>query len=175
MPRCTPLGVDERLFHLEVAETYGTSRMPARDALLRLANEGYLVGTTRGFMAPTLSLEDVREIFEVRRLLEPQAIAGVAREIDSAAVEELLNTLRAEYADEDGDEMMQANMAFRRAWLGRVRNKRLADTICAPADHADGSPQYAEQRPDAPHRAERPGTVSRRADARWTKRKPAPA
>ncbi len=41
--------------------------MPAREALLRLANEGYLVGTTRGFVTPRLGLDDIREIFEVRR------------------------------------------------------------------------------------------------------------
>ena len=133
-----PLGPDDRLVDLEVAEVYGTSRMPARDALLRLANEGYLVGTTRGFTAPTLSLDDVREIFEVRRLLEPQAIASVAREIDAAAAEDLHQALlRARQAvdDEDGDEMTQANMAFRRAWLSRVKNKRLADTIARFVDH----------------------------------------
>ena len=47
-----PLKPDERLIDLEVASAYGTSRMPARDALLRLANEGYLVGTSRGFVMP---------------------------------------------------------------------------------------------------------------------------
>lgn len=133
-----PLGPEDRLVDLEIAEAYGTSRMPARDALLRLANEGYLVGTTRGFTAPTLSLEDVREIFEVRRLLEPQAIASVALDIDAAAVEDLRHALlRARKAahDEDGDEMMQANMAFRRAWLSRVGNKRLAGTIARFVDH----------------------------------------
>jgi len=133
-----PLGPEDRLIDLEVAEAYGTSRMPARDALLRLANEGYLVGTTRGFVVPTLTPDDVREIFEVRRLLEPQAIASVARTIDAAAIEELSQALlraRKAASDQDGDEMMQANMAFRRAWLSRVGNQRLAATIARFVDH----------------------------------------
>jgi len=133
-----PMGPEERLVDLEVAETYGTSRMPARDALLRLSNEGYLVGTTRGFVVPTLSLDDVREIFEVRRLLEPQALASVVREIDNAAENELTQALhraRQAVVDDNGDEMMQANMAFRRAWLSRVKNKRLAGTIARFVDH----------------------------------------
>jgi DNA-binding GntR family transcriptional regulator len=134
----TPLGPGERLFDLDVAATYGTSRMPARDALLRLVNEGYLVGTTRGFMAPTLGLDDVREIFEVRRMLEPQAIASVAKEIDAAACRELgdalLRARRAAAAD-DGEEMTLANMAFRHAWLSRVKNRRLAGTIARFVDH----------------------------------------
>lgn len=133
-----PLGPDDRLLDLEVAAMYGTSRMPARDALLRLANEGYLVGTTRGFITPTLSLEDVRDIFEVRRLLEPAALASVARQIDDATLAELAQALeRARRAAQgnDGDAMTLANMAFRDAWLGRVKNRRLAATIARFVDH----------------------------------------
>ncbi len=133
-----PMGPDERLIDLEVAEQYGTSRMPARDALLRLANEGYLVGTTRGFVRPVLSLDDVRDIFEVRRMLEPQAIASVAKTIDGEAAEALTKAIllaRKANLDNDGELMTEANMAFRHAWLSRVRNKRLADTIARFVDH----------------------------------------
>ncbi len=133
-----PLGPDDRLLDLEVAAAYGTSRMPARDALLRLVNEGYLVGTTRGFVVPTLSLDDVREIFEVRRMLEPAAMASVAQQIDTSAVEDLTRALqraRAAAQNNDGEEMALANMAFRDAWLGRVKNKRLSATIARFVDH----------------------------------------
>lgn len=132
------LGPEERLVDLEVAAAYGTSRMPARDALLRLANEGYLIGTTRGFIAPTLSLDDVREIFEVRRMLEPAAIASVAQQIDAAAVAQLsaaLQRARQAALDHDGEEMTLASRAFREVWLGRVNNKRLAATIARFSDH----------------------------------------
>ena len=133
-----PLGPDDRLLDLEVAAAYGTSRMPARDALLRLVTEGYLVGTTRGFVVPVLSLDDVREIFEVRRLLEPAAIASVAKQIDAGAVDELNKALkRARQAalNNDGEEMTLANMAFRDTWLSRVKNKRLSATIARFVDH----------------------------------------
>ncbi|MES2532807.1 MAG: GntR family transcriptional regulator [Pseudomonadota bacterium] len=133
-----PLKEDERLLDVDVASTYGTSRMPARDALLRLVNEGYLVGTTRGFVAPVLSEEDMHEIFDVRRLLEPDAIASVARAIDAPGLKALTKALqqarRAAKAN-DGEEMMLANMAFRHAWLSRVANKRLAATIARFVDH----------------------------------------
>jgi DNA-binding GntR family transcriptional regulator len=133
-----PLGADDRLLDLEVAAAYGTSRMPARDALLRLVNEGYLVGTTRGFAAPALSLDDIREIFEVRRLLEPHAIASVAATMDEATITQLTQALhraQAAAAQDDGEEMVLANMAFRDAWLSHVANKRLATTIGRFVDH----------------------------------------
>jgi len=133
------LGTDERLVDLEVAEEYGTSRMPARDALLRLVNEGYLIGTTRGFVAPTLSAEDVREIFEVRRLLEPEAIASATKNMDDTALAELTAAFeRAHDAarNANSDAMMVASIAFRQAWLTRVANKRLIDTISRFVEHA---------------------------------------
>ena len=133
-----PLRADERLVDVEVAAAYGTSRMPARDALLRLVNEGYLVGTTRGFVAPVLNEDDAREIFQVRGMLEPGAIAGVAAEIDAAGIKELtaaLKRARKAMASGNGEEMMLANMAFRHAWLSRVKNQRLAATIGRFVDH----------------------------------------
>lgn len=132
------IGPDERLVDVELAAAYGTSRMPAREALLRLVAEGYLVGTTRGFAVPTLGLRDIRNIFEVRRLLEPHAAADAARHIDAAAVAELdaaLAQARTAVATDDGELMIQANMAFRQVWLSRVGNERLAGTIARFVDH----------------------------------------
>lgn len=132
------IGPDERLVDLELAAAYGTSRMPAREALLKLVAEGYLVGTTRGFTVPTLSLQDIRDIFEVRRLLEPHAAADAARHIDADAITELdaaLVQARASVANDDGELMILANMAFRQVWLSRVGNLRLASTIARFVDH----------------------------------------
>ncbi len=129
---------DDRLVDLELAAEYGTSRMPAREALLRLANEGYLVGTTRGFVTPRLSLADIREIFEVRRLLEPRAAADAARDLtaaDEAKLTAAITDARAAIADNDVERLILANIAFRAAWLDAVRNRRLADTIARFVDH----------------------------------------
>jgi DNA-binding GntR family transcriptional regulator len=129
---------DHRLVDLEIAAQYGTSRMPAREALLRLTNEGYLVGTTRGFVTPKLSLEDIRDIFAVRLLLEPKAAANAARDLTSA--EEALLTAAIEEAraatlTNDTERLILANIAFREAWLGAVRNRRLVTAIAHFVDH----------------------------------------
>jgi DNA-binding GntR family transcriptional regulator len=137
LQRCE-FGSDDRLVDVDVAATYGTSRMPVREALLQLVNEGYLVGTTRGFMVPTLSQEDIREIFEVRKLLEPRAAAHAARDLDASAeaalakaVEEAHEAVRADAVER----LIMANIAFRTAWLGCVHNGRLATTIGRFVDH----------------------------------------
>lgn len=129
---------DRRLVDIEIANSYGTSRMPAREALLRLANEGYLVGTTRGFMTPKLSLDDIRDIFEVRKLLEPRAAANAARDLDDRGRAELTKAIteaRAATRDDDVDRLILANIAFRDCWLGALRNARLANTLARFVDH----------------------------------------
>lgn len=138
LQRCE-IGPDVRLVDLEIASAYGTSRMPAREALLRLANEGYLIGTTRGFVTPTLSLQDIRDIFEVRKLIEPRAAANAARDLDDMGRERLTKAIeeaRAAIRDDDVDRLILANIAFRSTWLGALRNTRLATTIARFVDHA---------------------------------------
>ena len=130
---------DERLIDIDVAEACGTSRMPAREALLRLVSEGYLVRTTRGFAVPTLSATDVRHLFEVRRMLEPQAAASAVADFgdkDMAALGAALARARRAAAAGSAEEMIAANMDFRAAWLARVANPRLVDAISRFIDHA---------------------------------------
>jgi DNA-binding GntR family transcriptional regulator len=132
------IGLHDRLVDIEIATTYGVSRMPAREALLRLVNEGYLVGTNRGFIIPRLTLADIADIFEVRKLLEPRAAANAARDLDTLTLNHLLEALndaRAAERNDDADRLMLATMAFRAAWLNAVRNARLAKTIARFIDH----------------------------------------
>jgi DNA-binding GntR family transcriptional regulator len=131
-------GPDDRLVDTEIAALWGTSRMPAREALLQLVNEGYLRGSTRGFVVPRLSMQEIRDIFEVRKLLEPRAAAHAARDLTPAAEKALgaaLAAARAADAADDVRAMIAANIAFRSAWLSCVQNERLKATINRFVDH----------------------------------------
>lgn len=135
LQRCE-IGPDQRLVDVEVAATYGVSRMPAREALLRLANEGYLTGTTRGFVTPKLTMQDIADIFEIRAWLEPRAAANAARDMTAATRVVLAKAIaRARAASDNVDELILANIAFRQAWLGALRNERLIATIGRFVDH----------------------------------------
>lgn len=129
---------DQRLIDTEIAGHYGTSRMPAREALLRLVVEGYLVGTTRGFVIPALTREDIRELCELRRLLEPRAAAAAARDMTDAGMAiltEAMETIRQGDRDDDHALIVRANVRFRNAWVACVRNRRLATTIARNIDY----------------------------------------
>lgn len=133
------VGPHERLIDLDIAKAYGTSRMPAREALLRLVNEGYLRRTTRGFVVPTLDSADVRHLFEVRRLLEPEAAASAVDALDDAAragLDKALARARKAAAGRSAEEMIAANIDFRAAWMSCVANPRLVEAVLRFVDHA---------------------------------------
>ena len=137
LQRCE-IGPADRLVDVDIATNFGTSRMPAREALLQLVNDGYLVGTSRGFAVPTLTLEEVRDSFEVRKLLEPRAAALAARDMDQAgraAITAAAREATAAVEGENSEKLILSMIDFRAAWLASVRNTRLASTIARFADH----------------------------------------
>jgi len=130
--------LDDRIVDAQLASEFNLSRMPVRQALLRLVHEGYLVGTTRGFVLPRLTHEDIEEIFELRLLIEPRAAASACQVIGDegvAALRQALLEARNAVAGGDADAMMHANERFRQIWLQAVPNRRLAASIRRFVDH----------------------------------------
>ena len=127
-----------RLVDTEIAAAHGISRMPAREALLRLVAEGYLVGTTRGFAVRELSLSDISGLFEVRRQLEPRAAAGAARDMTpdvEAQLTAAMSSIERALTESDIPALLAANVDFRNAWLAAVRNTHMAATISRFIDY----------------------------------------
>lgn len=124
------VGPDARLVDHAIAAEMGVSRMPVREALMQLVSEGYLESTSRGFALPNLSPERIAEVFTLRRLLEPYAVACVARdrtEADLTAMQAGLTV--AEAAEGDVAGFHRGSEAFRNAWLVAVRNHELRHAI----------------------------------------------
>ncbi len=129
--------VDDRMVDLEIAAQLGMSRMPVREALLQLVGEGYLVSTARGYRIPKLSRQDMEEVFELRKMLEPRAAAHAARDFTKEGLARLKAALdRATKARGAGDNvaLFQANLDFRATWIEAVRNSRLRETITKYGD-----------------------------------------
>ena len=126
------VGWQDRLVDTALAAELGVSRMPVRDALMRLSAEGYLVPTTRGFTLPNLSDGDVLDVFELRRLLEPRAAAMAAQAMESGRLALLTDAVaQARGTLESGDVALfyHASERFRSGWLDAVPNRTLVETI----------------------------------------------
>ncbi len=68
----------------ELAERFGVSRTPVREALRRLETEGLIKQTPmRGYVVVNLSLQDVAYIFSIRKTLEGLATEYACRHITS--------------------------------------------------------------------------------------------
>jgi DNA-binding GntR family transcriptional regulator len=91
-----------RLSEVDIAQGFGVSRGPVREALRRLASHGLVtVETHRGAFVRSLDLSEVRELFEVRIALEAEAAELAARRIDRAGAGELRELQRTARAEVD--------------------------------------------------------------------------
>lgn len=129
----------ERLVESSLAQQMAVSRSPVREALSRLAADGLLESGGSGFQVVMPTAQDMAEIFEMRRLLEPPAARQVARVVSSELIEQLSETFaRARAAEKAADfaAFTDANYAFRAAWVAKVPSRRLRDTILRFDDQA---------------------------------------
>lgn len=71
----------------ELAEMLGLSRTPVREALRRLEAEGLVETRGRsGWIVAHFDEQDVHELFELRRLLEPAGLDRLEQEPDDSAI-----------------------------------------------------------------------------------------
>jgi len=105
----------ERLTISAVAEQYGTSITPVREAIFRLASERALeVKAATSVIVPNLTSRDLREIVAIRRDLEGLAAYRVGLTVTERMVDELeaQNATFIKAAATDPREAAQANRDF---------------------------------------------------------------
>lgn len=80
----------ERFSENELAARLGVSRTPVREALLRLAREGYIeVSPKSGWNVRQLDFEQIEEFYDVRTVLELAAVRRLCEMSDDADLESL--------------------------------------------------------------------------------------
>ncbi|WP_269503192.1 GntR family transcriptional regulator [Burkholderia sp. IMCC1007] len=93
------LQAGERLVERDLAERFGISRIPMREAIQRLEREGLLdIFRNRGAVVRMLDASDVQEIYDMRALLEGDAIYRSVKRLDdeTLARAELVHRLLGE-------------------------------------------------------------------------------
>ncbi len=83
----------ERLGEVKLADQFGASRTPVREALMRLEAEGLVHRRPEGGFYPSSpNLADIRDLYELRRIIElgtPQRAAELGGRADPTAIQAL--------------------------------------------------------------------------------------
>lgn len=119
------LRAGQHLATQQLAERFGVSHTPVREALIALAGIGVIdLVPNRGAIVRRVAAKDVREIFQVRRALECEAVRQACGRIDCRQLESLASDLRRLKANKQRFQMRTVEKA-------RATDSRLHDLIAA--------------------------------------------
>jgi DNA-binding GntR family transcriptional regulator len=123
----------ERLVQDELAEQLGVSRTPIREALHKLASEGYVVlSPHRGASVTEFSINELEEIYGVRIGLESYAAYLAAQRITDEELDQIAAHLREMDRVKDRgdiDLLIHLNREFHVAIYATAGEQRLSDLI----------------------------------------------
>jgi DNA-binding GntR family transcriptional regulator len=119
----------ERLRAEALAQRYGTSRTPVREALLQLEAQGLVeVEPNRGAVVRPFDAADLRDLYDVRALLEPAAAGRAATRIGRSEIEHLIAL-----CDDDAtvETQIACNESFHRVIADAAGSPRLTAALRA--------------------------------------------
>ena len=112
----------ERINEVELARQLGVSRTPVREALARIAAEGFLTAIpSRGFTVRALDAQQILEHYEYRATVEMGVIKLVCQRASDADLAELLA-----FAEQSRDEPESDDQALGLLWRDEEFHERLA-------------------------------------------------
>jgi DNA-binding GntR family transcriptional regulator len=119
-----------RIRQADVAERFGASRVPAREALRILEHEGLvrLVANT-GAWVSTLTLAECDEIYRMREALEPLLLGYSAPALDAADLERLARLATEMAATEDVDHFLELDREFHLGSYARAETSQLGELV----------------------------------------------
>jgi DNA-binding GntR family transcriptional regulator len=115
-----------------LAQRFGVSRVPVREALIRLEQEGLVrAEPRRGAFVVGMTLADMRELYEVRALLEVRGArlaANGASPEDVAKIRGLIPEFGAVSKRGDSEHLATVDIAFHRTVMTAAHHRRLLAT-----------------------------------------------
>jgi len=117
----------------QTSDKLGVSKTPLRDALIRLEAEGFVTILPRkGVVVNSLTLEDVRDYYQVIGALESTALLSASARLDAAASDKMLRLnadMRRALAADDFDLYYDKNLQFHSVFIDLAHNRVIQRTV----------------------------------------------
>jgi DNA-binding GntR family transcriptional regulator len=118
----------------KLADQLGVSRIPIRETLRHLAGQGLLVGdqSGQGVRVRKYTAEDIRQLYELREMLEggaARAAARAATDTDVARMEMICQQTALEVGDYGSKKWADLDHAFHDAMADAAHNDRIARSL----------------------------------------------
>lgn len=128
----------QQIAQQQLGERYQLGVTPIREALQRLAQEGFVQAIPRfGYIVTPITLSDVHEIFELRAILESAAARLAALQGTDAQLQQFGDAADFTYVYKDQQsytDFLARNAEFHRSLALLAGNRRLADQIARLLD-----------------------------------------
>jgi DNA-binding GntR family transcriptional regulator len=148
------LRAGEKIDQYDLAERLGVSRLPVREALIVLENEGLVDQIARrGAFVASLTPQDIRDHYEIYGVISGLATRNAALRLSAGDIEGLRGLVRSMRADDDAERLgelcFQFHAVINRSGASRLLRYRLR-TIgrTIPAKHfinSEGWPRAARE------------------------------
>ncbi len=117
----------------QLATTYGTSRVPVREACRRLQQEGLLSAVPyKGYFVSQVSLKEIGDCFDLRTVLETFAVECAVDRASQEGLQQLVALQCSEYIHDDlasYTEFLERNLEFHLHLASLSENNRLVHTL----------------------------------------------
>ncbi|HET6530098.1 MAG TPA: GntR family transcriptional regulator [Actinoplanes sp.] len=124
------LGPGDRVRQEDVAQQFGASRLPVREALQMLAAEGLIEHEpNKGARVPRLGMHEVDVMYRMREQLEPLALAESLPELDDSDLQELLVIQDEIEDDTDVGAFLELDRKFHLLTYSGCRIEQLNTTV----------------------------------------------
>ncbi|HEY2556267.1 MAG TPA: GntR family transcriptional regulator [Diaminobutyricibacter sp.] len=119
-----------RIRQEDLAEEFGASRLPVRDALRILESDGLvtLVANTGAWVA-YLSLDECQEVYQIRERIEPLLLRYSAEHLDDETVERLGALADRMQAGTDVETFLRLDREFHLLSYGAAKTAILGETV----------------------------------------------
>ncbi|MBM3134131.1 MAG: GntR family transcriptional regulator [Chloroflexi bacterium] len=147
----------EKLDQDQIAEELKISRTPVREAISRLESEGFIeVRPHRGAFMAMVSQQDIREVYEIRRLIEAEAVRQATPLIPESVLDELdrsLTETQVQFDSGDTTKHFASDIYYHKTILDFTPNRLLKEVLDGLTNRISMVRSFAQSRP-GPHLVE---------------------